>query len=111
MRWAKPLDLALIKEAAQTHQALVTVEDGTRLGGAGSAVIEALQEMDMSLPVLTIGFDDAFTEHGDHAALMQHYQLTAQGIAQRIDNKWPHLVADKGHSHDPVVTLLRKHKH
>ncbi|KAF5297167.1 hypothetical protein FQA39_LY19274 [Lamprigera yunnana] len=42
MRWAKPLDVDLLRTLAQTHDALVTVEDGTTMGGAGSAVIEAL---------------------------------------------------------------------
>lgn len=88
MRWAKPLDLKLLREAAGSHAALVTIEDGTRVGGAGSAVLEALQDMGFKLPVLTIGFEDEFTVHGDHAALMQHYGLTAQGLVERIQRQW-----------------------
>ena len=89
MRWAKPLDLEMLKQIAQTHERLVTLEDGTRMGGAGAAVLEALQDMGMSKSVLVIGFDDAFTEHGDPQTLMDQYGLTAPGIQQRIQAYWP----------------------
>ena len=89
MRWAKPLDLHILKEMALTHDRLVTVEDGTRKGGAGAAVLEALQDMGLVKPVLVIGFEDEFTEHGDPKVLMRDYGLTAEGIAQRISQQWP----------------------
>jgi 1-deoxy-D-xylulose-5-phosphate synthase len=89
MRWAKPLDLKVLREIAQSHERCVTVEDGTRMGGAGSAVLEALQDMKISTEVLVLGFEDAFTEHGDPAVLMQQYGLTAKGIQQSIDERWP----------------------
>jgi 1-deoxy-D-xylulose-5-phosphate synthase len=89
MRWAKPLDLQVLCEIAQSHEGCVTVEDGTRMGGAGSAVLEALQDMKISTEVLVLGFEDAFTEHGDPAVLMQQYGLTAKGIQQSIDERWP----------------------
>ena len=92
MRWAKPLDLKTLREIALTHDRLVTLEDGTRMGGAGSAVMEALQDMEIARHVLVIGFEDAFTEHGDPSVLMQQYGLTASGIQQRIEARWP--VAD-----------------
>ena len=93
MRWAKPLDLQMLREIAQSHERCVTVEDGTRMGGAGSAVIEALQDMRIGTDVLVMGFEDEFTEHGDPSLLMQHYGLTANGIQKRIEAHWP-LVQD-----------------
>jgi 1-deoxy-D-xylulose-5-phosphate synthase len=89
MRWAKPLDLQTLQELAQSHHRLVTLEDGTRMGGAGSAVLEALQDMKISKEVLVLGFEDEFTEHGDPSVLMQQYGLTATGIQKRIDDMWP----------------------
>jgi len=89
MRWAKPLDLQTLQELAQSHHRLVTLEDGTRMGGAGSAVLEALQDMKISKEVLVLGFEDEFTEHGDPNVLMQQYGLTASGIQKRIDEMWP----------------------
>ncbi len=89
MRWAKPLDIQTLQEVAQSHHRLVTLEDGTRMGGAGSAVLEALQDMKISKEVLVLGFEDEFTEHGDPNVLMQQYGLTASGIQKRIDEMWP----------------------
>jgi len=89
MRWAKPLDLQTLREIAQSHDRCVTLEDGTRMGGAGSAVIEALQDMRITTDVLVMGFEDEFTEHGDPGLLMQQYGLTANGIQKRIEERWP----------------------
>jgi 1-deoxy-D-xylulose-5-phosphate synthase len=93
MRWAKPLDVELLNEVAQTHERLVTLEDGTRKGGAGAAVLEALQDLGLAKSVLVIGFEDEFTEHGDPALLMQQYGLTAPGIQKRIEAFWPDVQA------------------
>lgn len=89
MRWAKPLDLDMLAQVAQHHERFITLEDGARMGGAGAAVLEALQDMGVHKPVLVIGFEDAFTEHGDPQELMQHYGLTAAGIHQRMAQAWP----------------------
>ncbi len=106
MRWAKPLDVELLREVAQTHQALVTLEDGSRMGGAGSAVLEALQDLPRRPEVLTIGFEDEFTEHGDHAALMALYGLTAAAIQARVIARWPGLFEPRLSA--DVVPLTRK---
>jgi 1-deoxy-D-xylulose-5-phosphate synthase len=91
MRWVKPLDVAMLREVAQSHQGLVTLEEGSKMGGAGSAVMEALQAMSLSTPVLCLGMDDVFIEHGDPAALMKQIGLTAQGIQQAVLARWPTL--------------------
>jgi 1-deoxy-D-xylulose-5-phosphate synthase len=89
MRWAKPIDLELLKDVAQNHDRVVTLEDGTRKGGAGAAVLESLQDLGVVKPVLVIGFEDEFTEHGDPNLLMQQYGLTAAGIQKRIHDHLP----------------------
>nr|WP_315201961.1 1-deoxy-D-xylulose-5-phosphate synthase [uncultured Albidiferax sp.] len=92
MRWAKPLDVELLLKIAATHSALVTVEDGAALGGAGSAVQEALQAAGITLPVLTLGLSDTFIEHGDPAVLMAQQGLDAAGIEKSIEKRFPALV-------------------
>ncbi len=89
MRWAKPLDLDTLRQVAQTHSRLITIEDGACMGGAGSAVTEALQTMGFLKPVLIMGFGDVFTEHGDPKTLMQEHGLTAEGICQKVAQVWP----------------------
>jgi 1-deoxy-D-xylulose-5-phosphate synthase len=89
MRWAKPLDLEMLQQVAAQHERLITLEDGVRMGGAGAAVLEALQDMGLHKPVLVMGFEDAFTEHGEPKELMAHYGLTAAGIQQRMAQAWP----------------------
>ena len=84
MRFVKPLDVELVAELARTHEALVTLEDGCIMGGAGSAVLEALQAAGLSLPVLQLGLPDEFIEHGDPAKLMSQCGLDAAGIEQSI---------------------------
>jgi 1-deoxy-D-xylulose-5-phosphate synthase len=96
MRWAKPLDLETLRQVASGHDRLVTLEDGTRMGGAGAAVLEALQDMGLYKPVLVMGFEDEFTEHGDPQVLMQQYGLTAAGIQNRIHQTWPDLQTSSG---------------
>jgi 1-deoxy-D-xylulose-5-phosphate synthase len=84
MRFAKPLDTELVAELARTHDALVTVEDGCVMGGAGSAVLEALNAAGFTVPVLQLGLPDQFVEHGDPAKLMSLCGLDAAGIEASI---------------------------
>jgi len=93
MRWAKPLDKELLVQVASSHDALVTLEEGTVMGGAGSAVLEALQVLDIQKPVLTLGIADVFTEHGDPVKLMAELGLDATGIRASISQKFPHLLS------------------
>ncbi|MBT9466472.1 1-deoxy-D-xylulose-5-phosphate synthase [Hydrogenophaga sp.] len=92
MRWAKPLDVELLRELAGTHEALVTVEEGCLPGGAGSAVLEALQSEGISLPVLSLGLPDEFSEHGDHAKLLSALGLDAAGIEASIRARFESLL-------------------
>jgi 1-deoxy-D-xylulose-5-phosphate synthase len=89
MRWAKPLDMELLREVAASHESLVTLEDGCLPGGAGSAVLEALQQLRINKPVLTLGLPDAFIEHGDPAKLMALQGLDAAGIEASIRARFP----------------------
>ena len=93
MRWAKPLDGDLLREIATTHDALVTLEEHAVLGGAGSAVLEALQAMALHPPVLTLGVPDVFTEHGDPARLLAELGLDAAGIEAAIRARFAPLLA------------------
>ena len=84
MRFVKPLDVALVTELARSHDAIVTVEEGCLMGGAGSAVQEALAAARIEVPVLTLGLPDEFIEHGDPAKLLSLCGLDAAGIEQSI---------------------------
>ncbi|MDO8719726.1 MAG: transketolase C-terminal domain-containing protein, partial [Polaromonas sp.] len=84
MRWAKPLDTELLMKIAASHDALVTVEEGAIMGGAGSAVSEALQAAGVVKPLLQLGLKDEFIEHGDHAQLLALQGLDAAGIEASI---------------------------
>ena len=84
MRFVKPLDVDLVLELARTHDAFVTVEEGCVMGGAGSAVQEALAAAGVLMPVLMLGLPDEFIEHGDPAKLLALCGLDAAGIEQSI---------------------------
>ena len=89
MRWVKPLDTELLLHIARSHQALVTLEEGAIMGGAGSAVLEALQAAGLGVPVLQLGLPDVFIEHGDPAKLLALQGLDAAGILQSIKTRFP----------------------
>ncbi|MCD6078313.1 MAG: 1-deoxy-D-xylulose-5-phosphate pyruvate-lyase (carboxylating) [Ramlibacter sp.] len=92
MRWAKPLDTELLLEVARTHDALVTVEEGAVMGGAGGAVLEALQAAGISKPVLQLGLRDEYAPHGDPARLLSLQGLDAAGIEASIRGRFGELV-------------------
>jgi 1-deoxy-D-xylulose-5-phosphate synthase len=84
MRFVKPIDAELIAWLAQSHDALVTVEENVVAGGAGSAVAEVLAERGIAAPLLQLGLPDAFVDHGDPAVLLAQCGLDAKGIAASI---------------------------
>jgi len=88
MRWAKPLDTELLLQVAAEHEALVTVEEGCIMGGAGSAVAEALHAAGVQRPLLQLGLPDTFIEHGDPARLLALQGLDAQGIEHAIAERF-----------------------
>ncbi len=92
MRWAKPLDTELLAQIVATHDALVTVEEGAIMGGAGSAVLEALQDLQQPKPVLVLGIGDVFTEHGDPVKLLAELGLDAAGIQAAIEKRFATLL-------------------
>ncbi len=92
MRWAKPLDTELLAKVAATHDALVTVEEGAVMGGAGAAVLEALQHLQLLKPVLVLGVEDVFTEHGDPTLLLSELGLDAKGIQASIEKRFANLL-------------------
>ncbi len=88
MRFIKPLDVALLLDVARTHDAIVTVEEGCIMGGAGSAVAEALAAAGVSLPLQMLGLRDQFIEHGDPAKLLALQGLDAAGIQASIRERF-----------------------
>jgi len=84
MRWVKPLDEELVAQLADHYELLVTVEENAIMGGAGSAVLEYLQHTGRKVPVLQLGLQDAFGEHGDPALLLADAGLNAHGIETAI---------------------------
>ena len=88
MRWAKPLDTELLLTIAASHEALVTVEEGAIMGGAGSAVGEALQAAGVLRPLLQLGLSDEFIEHGDPGHLLALQGLDAKGIEAAIRTRF-----------------------
>ena len=92
MRWVKPLDRDLLLDLAARHDALVTIEEGALQGGAGSAVLEALQAAGVSKPVLQLGLRDQFIEHGDPAKLLSMQGLDAAGIERSVRERFGDLL-------------------
>jgi 1-deoxy-D-xylulose-5-phosphate synthase len=89
MRFVKPLDTALVRRLADTHELLVTVEEHQAMGGAGSAVCEALAALGIEKKVLLLGLPDRFIDHGDSAKLLSAVGLDAEGIQKSIRSVIP----------------------
>ncbi|MES2880451.1 MAG: 1-deoxy-D-xylulose-5-phosphate synthase [Pseudomonadota bacterium] len=92
MRWAKPLDTELLLQVAAAHDGLVTVEEGALMGGAGSAVLEALHAAGVVKPVLQLGLSDEFIEHGDPVKLLALQGLDAAGIQASVAKRFATLL-------------------
>jgi 1-deoxy-D-xylulose-5-phosphate synthase len=85
MRFVKPLDLELIGELARTHELIVTVEENTVQGGAGSAVNEALLAQGRAIHLLNLGIPDRFIGHADQPQQLAECGLDAAGIQAAIE--------------------------
>ena len=87
MRFIKPLDTALVAELAASHDLLVTIEEGSIMGGAGSAVAEALSSAGIVKPILQLGLPDKFIDHGDATQLLAQCGLDAAGITASVNQR------------------------
>ena len=85
MRFVKPLDAELVLQLAREYELLVTVEENTVQGGAGSAVAECLQQHGVTVPLLQLGLPDNFIEQGEHAQMLADCGLDAAGLIAAIN--------------------------
>ena len=98
-RFVKPLDIELILRLAERIPRIVTVEDNTREGGFGSAVLEALVEAGLNpLHVVRLGIDDEFVSHGPQRLLRHLHHIDADAIVAAVKALHPqsHLQATAG---------------
>jgi 1-deoxy-D-xylulose-5-phosphate synthase len=89
MRFAKPLDTALIDTLVTRYGRIITIEDGTRLGGFGSAVSEYVASEHPGIRVTIMGVPDRIVEHGSQEELYREIGLDAAGIAAEVTRLWP----------------------
>ena len=87
MRFVKPIDEELIGDMATSHQLIVTIEENTIMGGAGSAVNEFLISANYQIPILNLGLPDKFLEHGKVAEMLANVDLDAGSITNAIKKK------------------------
>ncbi|MFC5697723.1 1-deoxy-D-xylulose-5-phosphate synthase [Pseudomonas sp. GCM10022186] len=84
MRFVKPLDGALVRELADSHELLVTIEENSVMGGAGAAVSEFLARENLVKPVLHLGLPDYYVEHAKPAEMLAECGLDAKGIEASV---------------------------
>ncbi|WP_130459308.1 1-deoxy-D-xylulose-5-phosphate synthase [Azospira oryzae] len=89
MRFVKPLDRELLAELARNHELLVSVEENALIGGAGSEVARALEEMGLAVPLLRLGLPDHFIDHGDQNLLLAELGLDVDGIVRQVQQRLP----------------------
>ena len=95
MRFVKPLDEALVISLAARHRALVTIEENAVMGGAGSAVGEALAAAGVQIPLLQLGIPDLFIEHGSRDTCLAAAGLDLAGLTASVDQWWALQTKDK----------------
>lgn len=86
MRFVKPLDTDLLHEVFSHYKAVVTVEDGTIIGGMGTAVIEFMSDHGYHCPVKRLGLPDQFIEHGSQMELFKEVGLDMESMKQTLLN-------------------------
>jgi 1-deoxy-D-xylulose-5-phosphate synthase len=84
MRFIKPIDKELIRSLAETHDLLVTLEENSIAGGAGSGVIEFLAAEGIVMPILQLGLPDKLIDHGTHAEQLVSINLDTASIQSAI---------------------------
>ena len=91
MRFVKPLDIELITLTSNAHSLLVTIEENSIAGGAGSGINEFLNQAAIETPIINLGLPDYYVEHGKPAELLKECGLDKQGILKSIKTKWDQL--------------------
>ena len=84
MRFIKPLDENMIRQVSETHDFLITLEDASVIGGAGSAVLEYLNAAAIRIPLLRLGLDDCFPTQGSREQVLEEYGLDSNSIRDAI---------------------------
>ncbi len=84
MRFIKPLDIDLVADIAGNHMLLVSIEENSVIGGAGSEIERTLRERGLAVPVLRLGLPDRFIDHGEQAQLLAELGLDAPGIVRTV---------------------------
>jgi len=88
MRFVKPLDEETVLDVARRHAALVTLEDNAVTGGAGTAVLECLQQHGLGLPTVSLGIPDRFIEHGSREDNLASAGLDDASLRAEIARFW-----------------------
>ena len=83
-RFAKPLDTELIDHVLANYDRIITIEDGTKLGGFGSAVAEYVAEQGVAVPVKIMGVPDRIVEHGTQRELHDEVGIGPDGIMEQV---------------------------
>ncbi|MDP0589224.1 MAG: 1-deoxy-D-xylulose-5-phosphate synthase [Candidatus Endonucleobacter bathymodioli] len=106
MRFVKPLDEKLILELAASHELLVTLEEGSIIGGAGSAVNEFLQRENINIPVDNHGIPDRYIDAASHKDQLAECALDAEGIYNKIKKRLDLLMRKKLQTHKVNVSTV-----
>ena len=86
MRFSKPIDQEIILAAAKKYKYIVTIEDNTIAGGAGSSVLELLSKNNIQINTLVLGYSDEFSDHGSQEEIHKNLNLDTQSIENKIVN-------------------------
>ena len=86
MRFSKPIDQEIILAAAKKYNYIVTIEDNTIAGGAGSSVLELLSKNNIQINTLVLGYSDEFSDHGSQEEIHKNLNLDTQSIENKIVN-------------------------
>ena len=88
MRWVKPLDTEVIDQICRCHKLIVTLEENSIAGGAGSGVSEYLASEGINTPILHLGLPDTYIDHGKRELLLKTINLDSRGILNSIQKRY-----------------------
>ncbi len=109
LRWIKPLDFETVAWAAQKHSLVVTIEENSNLGGVGAAVLEALSDMSMAVPVMHLGIPDCFVTHGAMSRLLSDVGLTPHAVRDAVIGRLDGLRSGEGDRRDSTPSRRSAH--